>query len=69
MVSLVINREKYSAAKEAGTQYAPLVRRPSLEGLELSFQSLQAKIEAGKNEELKKLAQALEAELSKAGAM
>jgi aliphatic nitrilase len=69
VVSLVINREKYSAAKEAGTQYAPLVRKPNLEGLKRSFQSLKAKIEAGENEELKKLAQELEAELSMEGAL
>ncbi len=67
VVSLLINREKYSAAKEAGTQYAALVRKPSLEELERRFQSLKAKIEEGENEELKKLAQELEAELSMAG--
>ena len=66
VVSLVINREKYSAVKEAKAQYAPLVRKPRLEGLQRSFQSLKAKIETGKNEELKELAQELEVELSKA---
>ncbi len=69
VVSLLINREKYSAAKEAGTQYAPMVRKPNLEGFEHRFQSLKAKIEAGENEELKKLAQELETELSMAGAL
>ncbi len=68
VVSLVINREKYSAAKEIGVQYTPSVRKPRLEGLQRSFQCLKAKIEAGKIEELKKLAQELEVELSKASA-
>ena len=68
VLSLLINREKYSAAKEAGAPYAPSARGPSLEELECRFQSLKAKIEEGENEELKRLAEELEAELSLAGA-
>ncbi len=69
VLSLLINREKYSAAKEAGAPYAPSARGPRLEELECRFQSLKAKIEEGENEELKRLAEELEAELSMAYAL
>ena len=60
----MMNRQKYTPAREAGPEYAP-ISRPAGEYLRKSFETLKGKIEATGDEELKRMAQAFEGELAR----